>query len=296
MNSSGRSSCGKWPAARSTRSYGRAHVLLAAVDGAGQHHRVELAVDLQHAALDRCLHERHVRQAVGTDRRPHAPAVVLHGGVRRGPAQERRPVGLGRGVVEPLVVLRPRGHQVAHALAVVGGQRPLRRERHLEADGVAHRGPLVAVAHDGPAQLARVRHRHGDDGPDDLGLEHRGRPGHQAAPAVPDDHRLGHAQRADDAGDVGRQGARVVALGRVVGAAVAAQVHRDRAVAGVGEGGQLLPPRPPEGREAVQEQDGRSVADVDDVEARPVGRDVPVGPGPGGPDGRVGLGQGHVAR
>ena len=61
------------------------------------------------------------------------------------------------------------------------------------------------------------------------------RPGDPAAPAVPDDHRARLAERADDAGDVGGRGAGVVAARRLVGGAVAAQVHRDRAVAGLGE-------------------------------------------------------------
>ena len=87
---------------------------------------------------------------------------------------------------------------------------------------------------------------------------------------------------------------RVVALRGVVAAAVAAQVHRDRAEAGVGERGELVAPGPPEGREAVQ-QDHRGPSPASTRWKRQrVGGDVAVGPAALGPDDLVGLGQhGH---
>ena len=88
----------------------------------------------------------------------------------------------------------------------------------------------------------------------------------------------GLAQRPDDAGDVGGEGEGVVAARRLVGGAVAAQVHRGDAVAGVGEAGQLVAPGPPELREAVQQHHERPLALLGHVEAGAVGGDEPVLP------------------
>ncbi len=85
-------------------------------------------------------------------------------------------------------------------------------------------------------------------------VQRRDRPGQHAAPVVADDH----ASRAPSArtmpGDVGGQRVRVVAARRLVGRAVAAQVGGDGAEAGVAERHELVPPGPPELREAVQQQ------------------------------------------
>jgi hypothetical protein len=40
----------------------------------------------------------------------------------------------------------------------------------------------------------------------------------------------------------------------------------------------------------MEQQDGRSFADVGDMETRTVGGDIPMGPRAGGLDGRIGLG------
>ena len=101
------------------------------------------------------------------------------------------------------------------------------------------------------------------------------------APAVPDDDRVAGAERLDHPGDVLRQGDRVVAVGGLVGAAVAAQVHRDGAVAGPGQCRELVAPGPPELGEAVQQQHRAAVcrARLGDMEPGPVRSDVSVRPG-----------------
>jgi hypothetical protein len=83
------------------------------------------------------------------------------------------------------------------------------------------------------------------------------RPGDQPAQAVADYDRVGLAQRPDQPGRVGG-GHQVIAAGRLVAAAVAAQAHGDRAAARAGQGGEVVPPGPPEHGEAVQEQYQRS--------------------------------------
>ena len=60
--------------------------------------------------------------------------------------------------------------------------------------------------------------------------------------------------------DVERRHVGVVAARRLVGPAVAAEVHRGDAVAGVGEGDHLVAPRVPELREAVEHEHQRPVA------------------------------------
>ena len=70
-------------------------------------------------------------------------------------------------------------------------------------------------------------------------VQRRHRPAEQPAPVVPDDDGVLLAERADQRGDVGRQGGQVVAAGRLVAGAVAAQVGGDDVEAGVGQRGQL---------------------------------------------------------
>lgn len=93
---------------------------------------------------------------------------------------------------------------------------------------------------------------------DSLAVQVRRRPGDHAAPVVPDDHRALAAERRDQRLDVAGERAEVVRPARA-GAAVAAQVGRDGAVAGRRERRQLVAPRPAELGEAVQEQDERPV-------------------------------------
>ena len=79
--------------------------------------------------------------------------------------------------------------------------------------------------------------------------------------------------------DVGRQGERVVPAGRLVRGSVAAQVDGGHVVAGLRQGDQLIPPGPPELREAVQQYDKRALADLGHVKAGAVGGDESMLPG-----------------
>jgi hypothetical protein len=96
---------------------------------------------------------------------------------------------------------------------------------------------------------------------------------------VADDDGVALAQRADERGDVAGRRRQVVAARRLVAGAVAAQVGRDRPEPGRGEGGQLRPPGPPELREAVQQQDQRTLPGLGQVQPDTVGRGVAVDPG-----------------
>src|SRR3954471_5959602 len=99
-------------------------------------------------------------------------------------------------------------------------------------------------------------------------------PGDLRPPVVTDDDCVAFAQRADQAGDVRRQRQRVVAPRWLVTRAVAAHVGRDGAVAALCEGEHLMPPRPPELGEPVQQDDQGSAADFGYVEADAVRADV----------------------
>lgn len=94
---------------------------------------------------------------------------------------------------------------------------------------------------------------------------------------MPHECRVGLAEGPYDARDVEGEVRRVVAAWGAVAAADAAQIHGHGPEPGVGERHHLVPPRPPELGEAVQEQDQWTVAHLGDVEARAVGGDVPVG-------------------
>jgi hypothetical protein len=88
-----------------------------------------------------------------------------------------------------------------------------------------------------------------------------------------DDDGVGLAQRPDHAGRVGRRGNQVVAAGRLVAAAVPAQVGGHRPVTGGRQRFELCPPGPPELREPVQQQDQRPLAGLRDMESGAVGSD-----------------------
>ena len=111
-----------------------------------------------------------------------------------------------------------------------------------------------------------MRCAHRDDGASHLRLEYRHGPGQQTTPAMPDDDCLPLPQALQDGGYVLAQGEGVVAMWRVVRSAVAAQIHRDRAIARIGQRTDLSPPGPPECRESVQEQYGRSLTSFDDMD------------------------------
>src|SRR6266571_5034205 len=115
--------------------------------------------------------------------------------------------------------------------------------------------------------------------PDHLAEVRRHGPGDQAAPVVPDYHRVRLAERPDQPGGVGRRGHQVVAARRLVTAAEAAQVSSDSAVSGLAQRGQLLAPGPPELGKTVQQQHQRPLAALCDVKAGPVGADAAVRPG-----------------
>ena len=87
------------------------------------------------------------------------------------------------------------------------------------------------------------------------------------------------AERADQVRDVGRQVRGVVAARRLVARPVATQVDRDGPKPRVGEVDELLMPRPPELREAVQHQHERSGTHLGDVQGNPVCAHHPVRPG-----------------
>ena len=95
-------------------------------------------------------------------------------------------------------------------------------------------------------------------------------------------------------GGVGGAGDQVIAAGRLVAAAVTAQVHRDRAEARPGQGGQLVTPGPPEFGEAVQEQHQRPVAGLGGVEPGAVGGHAAMLPGAADLDHGIGA-AGHRA-
>ena len=80
-----------------------------------------------------------------------------------------------------------------------------------------------------------------------------------AAPRVADEHRPIHAELPERAARVGDDGVEVVAVVRLVGAAVAALVERDDAEARCEPGGDLLPDLEV-GGEAVQQRDRRLAA------------------------------------
>jgi hypothetical protein len=87
---------------------------------------------------------------------------------------------------------------------------------------------------------------------------------------VPDEHRSLAAERGDEPGDVVDERADVVRA-PALGLPVAAQVGCDRAVAGLAECGELMPPGAPQLGEAVQAEDERAVV-------RAVGKRVEVDP------------------
>jgi hypothetical protein len=88
---------------------------------------------------------------------------------------------------------------------------------------------------------------------------------------VPDHDRPLATERCNEAGDIADERPQVVGSAEL-GLAVAPQVGRDRAVPGRGEGGELVPPRASELREAVQAEDELPVAGPvgDGVELDPV--------------------------
>lgn len=111
-------------------------------------------------------------------------------------------------------------------------------------------------------------------------MQRRERPRDGPAEVVADDDGVLLAEGADDPGDVGSGILQVIAARRLVRGAVAAQVERGDPEAGVDERRELVPPRPPELREPVEQQDERAAARLGDVEACTVRGDEAVLPRP----------------
>ena len=214
---------------------------------------------------------------------------VRHRGYPHGPGVD--PLGLRVGPARRGPFLE----HPAHPQGAVPQQLALGQDGQLEPERVAAAAALAERVgeHRGP-HPQRVRHRDHGQPPDHLGVVGGQRPGDQAAQAVADHDRVRLAQRPDQPGRVGGGRDQVVAAGRLVAAAVAAQVHRDRAEARLGQRGQLMAPGPPELGEAVQQQHQRPVAGLGDVEPGAVGADRPVRPGAADLDHGVGA-AGHRA-
>ncbi len=186
--------------------------------------------------------------------------------------------GLGLGVGE--VGAAPPGEQPTDVGPVVLAQPGLRRPGQLEEADVGRGAQLGPVGQQRLPQPHRVRHADDGQAAHDTGVQGRDGPGQHPAPVVTDDHRVARSQRPHHPRHVGGQRVRVVAARRLVGRAVAAQVGGDDPEARVAEREELVPPGPPELREAVQQDHERTVgrAVLGEVEASPVGRHLAVRP------------------
>ena len=123
-----------------------------------------------------------------------------------------------------------------------------------------------------------MRRREDTERPDPLRVQGGEGPRRGPSDTVADDDGVLLAERADDARGVGGGILQVVAAGRLVRGAVAAQVERGDPEPGVDERLELVTPGPPELREPVDEEDERAAARLGDVEAGAVRRDEAVLP------------------
>jgi hypothetical protein len=98
--------------------------------------------------------------------------------------------------------------------------------------------------------------------------------GHVAAPGLPGHHHPVEPQADGDRREVGGRGGRVVAVGRALRPAVAAQVHRVRRVALAGERGGDLVPQPGVRGQAVHQENRRPVGETRTGPAANVERDI----------------------
>ena len=264
LTTSGASSWGKWPTPgrsaatrRSRRRSGRSPARCS-----GSTHGSRRAVQLQRRRGDRGGHPPGVAQPVGPQLRAERPSGST-------PSRRRRPAGCGRptGSAPPPARsrrsapgrARPAAQQLGDRVVVGAGQPALGQPGELEAQRVrrnARRWRRVgerrrAAAAGAPSTARRAAAR-------------------CAGAARPWSSRAGRPSRArrrrrrarPARGPAPRRRppavGQVVAAGRLVAGAVAAQVGRDRAEAGVGQRGQLVPPGPPELREPVQQQHQRA--------------------------------------
>jgi hypothetical protein len=146
-------------------------------------------------------------------------------------------------------------------LPVVGSHVPLGQVRELKVEEVPGPPQLAGMA-EPLIELARMRSVEDRQPIDDLGVGHRERPGGGSAPVVTDDQRAFRTPLPDQTADVGGQFARAVGgdalrLGRQV---VPPQVGRDNAEARGRKRRDLPPPAIPELREAVEQNEQRTVA------------------------------------
>jgi hypothetical protein len=237
-------------------------------------------VHLQRGRRDGSRHPPGVAQAVGAQLRTGRPSVVLHravGGLRdaggrpvpvhrRGEVRRARPGGT-----------RPALHEVGDRVVIGAGQPSLGQPRDLEAEGVPRRPSLGRVGDAGP-QPARVGHGEDHQPAHGTGVQRRHGPAEQPTPVVADDDGVLLAECAHQRRHVGRQRREVVAAGRLVAGAVAAQIGGDHVEAGVGQTGELRSPGPPELGETVQQEDQRSLTRLGGVQPHAVGGDVAMGP------------------
>ena len=96
----------------------------------------------------------------------------------------------------------------------------------------------------------------------------------------PDENGLLLPEAAHDRGGVGSGGVGVIPLGRLVGHPEPPQIDRSGAVAGSGQGWELVAPRVPELGKAMQQEHHRPVSRRGDVESGAIGRHEGMLPGP----------------
>lgn len=232
-----------------------------AVQGTGQARALELArVDVE------IVLGEPGREAVGGEAVAEPAAGCDEVGVGIGPragGHEVR-VGLGHGVGGE------RGIETGQPAADVRFDLALGPARLLEVGDVELLLPAEPREHLAGAGATRrgVRHAQQGDGVEDVRPEQRRVRGDRRAPVVPDDHRGTLAECLHHGRVVLHQLGHPVRHHRLRlrGAAVSAHVHGDRAVSRRGQHRQLVAPRVPGLREAVQQQDQGPAALLDEVD------------------------------
>src|SRR4051794_22328900 len=112
-----------------------------------------------------------------------------------------------------------------------------------------------------------MRRTHDDEAVYDVGVPDGHGPRDETAPTMTDDDGVALTEGAHQSGCVRGQGRQVVPTWRLVAGAVTAKVGCCRTQPRFGETDELVPPVPPELREAVQQQDEPTAAELGDVEA-----------------------------
>ena len=155
----------------------------------------------------------------------------------------------------------------------------LGEERELEEEDVRGAARLRERRELSPEE-DRVRGVEDREPLDESRVEGGDAPGDRAAPVVADEVRPFVPEVPDEVRDVSREELHPVAADalRLLREVVAAEVGGDDAEAGRGERGDLVPPREPVLREAVQEEDEGPLARLDPVEAQAADGLFPVGP------------------